>query len=171
MCVVRHHWKKVRKVFSNVGELTLEPSRQGEGGGCGWLEWSPVDSVCRSHGFAWISLMMREGGWKKTELPRADRSDSSSLVYFISSVFCLPSFWLILSLLRYLFIPSLVSLWCPHCTALSWCSILEKTDKSAHRSPVHSLTDACILVFWSLTSTGLTRSIAVWLNVSIWKTP
>lgn len=49
------------------------------------LEWSPVDSVCWSHSSVWISLMMREGGWKNNcELLRADRSDSSPPVYFIS---------------------------------------------------------------------------------------
>lgn len=36
----------------------METDRHGE------TERSPVDSVCWSHGFAWISLMMREGGWK-----------------------------------------------------------------------------------------------------------
>lgn len=98
------------------------------------------------------------------ELLRADRSDSSSLVYFISSVFCLSSFWL--SFLDYLPILSLCSPRCPHCAVLSWLGILDELDKSAHRLPEHSLrcvSDLCFVLYSDLLcfAMGLSGTIIV----------
>ncbi len=89
-----------------------------------WMIGAEPCWFCLPESWLCIDLLDDERMWlEDCELLRADTSDSSTLVYCISSVFFSSL------LLAHTFFPAIplhslpLFLWCPECTTLSWCCI------------------------------------------------